>query len=96
MLSNEECHCIAFSAHAVTSDVSLVEMAKAAEFFGSDGVIVTGTATGEQTNPEHVLGNASLVTRNNVYRAIFVPCNFCPSTFAHSFEFAQTELCFKT
>lgn len=42
------------SAHAVTSDVSLVEMAKAAEFFGSDGVIITGTATGEQTNPEHV------------------------------------------
>lgn len=62
MLSNEECHCIAFSAHAVTSDVSLVEMAKAAEFFGSDGVIVTGTATGEQTNPEHVQGNTSYST----------------------------------
>lgn len=62
MLSNEECHCTAFSAHAVTSDVSLVEMAKAAEFFGSDGVIVTGTATGEQTNPEHVQGNASYST----------------------------------
>lgn len=42
------------SAHAVTSDVDLVDMAKAAEFFGSDGVIVTGTATGVQTNPEHV------------------------------------------
>lgn len=48
----------AFSAHAVTSDVDLVDMAKAAEFFGSDGVIVTGTATGVQTNPEHVQGNA--------------------------------------
>lgn len=42
----------------MTSDVDLVEMAKAAEFFGSDGVIVTGTATGVQTNPKQVQGNA--------------------------------------
>lgn len=34
------------SSHAVTSDVSLAETARAAEFFGADGVIVTGTATG--------------------------------------------------
>ncbi len=35
------------SSHAITSDVSLAETAKAADFFCSDGVIVTGTATGE-------------------------------------------------
>jgi len=35
------------SSHAITSDVSLAETAKAAEFFCADGVIVTGTATGE-------------------------------------------------
>jgi len=35
------------SSHAITADVSLVETAHAAEFFCSDGVIVTGTATGE-------------------------------------------------
>ncbi|KAF4521374.1 hypothetical protein B566_EDAN006963 [Ephemera danica] len=35
------------SAHAVTSDVSIEETAKAAEFFLSDGVIVTGSATGQ-------------------------------------------------
>jgi membrane complex biogenesis BtpA family protein len=35
------------SSHALTADVSLAETAKAADFFCSDGVIVTGTATGE-------------------------------------------------
>ncbi|GLV45805.1 uncharacterized protein CBL_02825 [Carabus blaptoides fortunei] len=38
------------SSHAITSDVSLVETAKAAEFFFSDGVILTGTATGDPAN----------------------------------------------
>ena len=35
------------SAHAITSDVSIAETAKAAEFFLADGVIVTGPATGQ-------------------------------------------------
>lgn len=34
------------SSHAITADVDLAETARAAEFFGTDGVIVTGTATG--------------------------------------------------
>ncbi|MEM7038287.1 MAG: BtpA/SgcQ family protein [Bacteroidota bacterium] len=34
------------SAHALTADVDILETAKAAEFFASDGLIVTGTATG--------------------------------------------------
>lgn len=38
------------SAHAITADVSLAETAKAAAFFLSDGVIVTGTSTGEAAN----------------------------------------------
>jgi hypothetical protein len=37
------------SAHAITADVSLAEAAHAAEFFGADGVIVTGPATGRPT-----------------------------------------------
>jgi uncharacterized protein len=37
------------SAHALTQDVSLAEFARAAEFFGADGVIVTGVATGRPT-----------------------------------------------
>ncbi|MBY0547896.1 MAG: BtpA/SgcQ family protein [Candidatus Obscuribacterales bacterium] len=40
------------SAHALTSDISLVDTAKAAEFFKADGVIVTGHHTGNA--PESV------------------------------------------
>eukprot|EP00062_Callorhinchus_milii_P005287 gi/632944569/ref/XP_007887577.1/ PREDICTED: uncharacterized protein F13E9.13, mitochondrial-like [Callorhinchus milii] len=42
------------SSHAVTSDISLPETAKAAEFFLSDGVVLTGTATGMQADPEEL------------------------------------------
>jgi membrane complex biogenesis BtpA family protein len=42
------------SAHAITADVSIVETAKAAEFFLADGVIVTGVATGEAASPDEV------------------------------------------
>lgn len=35
------------SCHAITGDVDLAETARAAAFFGADGVIVTGTATGQ-------------------------------------------------
>ncbi len=37
------------SSHAITADTSLDEHAQAAEFFGADGVIVTGSATGIAT-----------------------------------------------
>uniref|UniRef100_A0A336MRK2 CSON004870 protein n=1 Tax=Culicoides sonorensis TaxID=179676 RepID=A0A336MRK2_CULSO len=39
------------SSHSITSDVNLVETAHAAEFFLSDGVILTGTATGDAAKP---------------------------------------------
>lgn len=42
------------SAHTITADVSIVETAKAAEFFLADGVVVTGAATGEPASPEEV------------------------------------------
>ncbi|XP_050458584.1 uncharacterized protein F13E9.13, mitochondrial isoform X2 [Cataglyphis hispanica] len=38
------------SSHAITSDVSLLETVKAAEFFLADGVILTGNVTGEEVN----------------------------------------------
>ncbi len=34
------------SAHAITNDVDIVETAKAAQFFASDGLIITGSSTG--------------------------------------------------
>ena len=40
--------------HALTADISIEETARAAEFFTSDGVIVTGGATGQPANPAEV------------------------------------------
>ena len=42
------------SSHAITSDVNIAETAHAAEFFLSDGVIVTGESTGKEPNLEEV------------------------------------------
>jgi hypothetical protein len=42
------------SSHAITADVSIVETAHAAEFFLSDGVIVTGVATGTEASLEEL------------------------------------------
>ncbi len=38
------------SSHSITSDISILDTAKAAEFFLSDGVIVTGTGTGKEVD----------------------------------------------
>lgn len=35
------------SSHSITSDLSITEIAKAADFFGSDGLIITGAETGK-------------------------------------------------
>lgn len=35
------------ASHALTSDITLAETARAAEFFGADGLVVTGTSTGD-------------------------------------------------
>ncbi len=38
------------SSHTITSDVNIIETAKAAEFFLSDGIIITGKSTSEETD----------------------------------------------
>ncbi|MBT7580089.1 MAG: BtpA family membrane complex biogenesis protein, partial [Candidatus Marinimicrobia bacterium] len=51
------------SSHAMTSDVSLEDTVEAAEFFLSDGVIITGTHTGKPVNQaelKHVYASAQL------------------------------------
>lgn len=50
------------SSHAVTSDVSIEETARAAEFFLSDGVIITGAATGAQADPQELREVSQCVT----------------------------------
>ncbi|MBK7404787.1 MAG: BtpA/SgcQ family protein [Phycisphaerales bacterium] len=42
------------ASHAVTGDLSVADCAHAAEFFGADGVIVTGGFTGAATDPADV------------------------------------------
>jgi membrane complex biogenesis BtpA family protein len=42
------------SSHAITADVDIVETAHAAEFFLSDGLIVTGVATGAEANLDEI------------------------------------------
>lgn len=39
------------ASHAITADVPLDEAAAAAEFFGADGLVITGVATGKPTAP---------------------------------------------
>ena len=45
-----------FSAHAITLDVNIADTAKAAEFFLSDGVIVTGSQTGQAADVSELIG----------------------------------------
>ena len=49
------------SAHAITGDVDVGEMARAAQFFGADGIIVTGLATGQPIRIDD-LGTARVAT----------------------------------
>ncbi|MCK5084517.1 MAG: BtpA/SgcQ family protein [Candidatus Pacebacteria bacterium] len=42
------------SSHSITADVDIVETAHAAEFFTSDGVIVTGVTVGREANLDEV------------------------------------------
>lgn len=43
------------SSHAITEDVNIVETAKAAEFFLSDGVIITGISTGKEPDVDEIM-----------------------------------------
>jgi membrane complex biogenesis BtpA family protein len=50
------------SSHAITGDVSLAEAAKTTEFFGADGIVVTGVATGQPTALEDLVAVRQAVT----------------------------------
>lgn len=49
------------SSHAITADTGIAETAKAAEFFLSDGVIVTGNSTGSQPSVDEMRAVKSAV-----------------------------------
>ena len=42
------------ASHALTADLHLPAMARAAEFFGADALVVTGDETGRSTDPQHL------------------------------------------
>lgn len=49
------------ASHAITADLSIADVARAADFFRADGVVVTGVATGEPARPEDVAAVAGAV-----------------------------------
>lgn len=73
------------SAHAITADVTLVETAKAAEFFLADGVIVTGPTTGEPASPDEVRDVATTVRVPVLVGSGVTPANLSRFATAHGF-----------
>ena len=73
------------SAHAITADVSIVETAKAAEFFLADGVIVTGASTGEPASPDEVRDVARGVCMPVLVGSGITPANLQQFAPAHGF-----------
>jgi len=73
------------SAHAITADVTIVETAKAAEFFLADGVIVTGPTTGEPASPDEVRDVAHAVRVPVLVGSGVTPANLARFSTAHGF-----------
>lgn len=72
------------ASHAITADVSLGEVAEAAEFFGADGVIVTGAATGKAARIDDV-AEAKRATR----LPVLVGSGVTPETIGEVLEHAD-------
>ena len=49
------------SSHVITSDISIEQMAKDAEFFLSDGLIVTGDSTAMSADVDQLKGKSCLL-----------------------------------
>jgi membrane complex biogenesis BtpA family protein len=73
------------SAHAITSDVSLMETARAAELFLADGVIVSGAATGEPASADEVRDVAQAVRLPVLVGSGVTPANLARFPNAHGF-----------
>lgn len=71
------------ASHALTADIPIGEAAEAAEFFGADGVIVTGTATGKPCRLEDVVETAR-ATALPVLIGSGVTPDSCPDLLGHA------------
>ena len=72
-------------AHAITADVSIVETAKAADFFLVDGVVVTGISTGEPASPDEVRDVARATHTPVLVGSGITPANIQQFATAHGF-----------
>ncbi len=75
------------SAHAITGDIDLVETVRAAEFFGAEGVIVTGIATGRATNIDDLRG-----ARGSTELPLAVGSGATPESMGRLFEYADAVI----
>lgn len=75
------------SSHAITADVGLSDTARAAEFFGADGVIVTGTSTGRPTSVDDVRK-----VRTATKLPLCVGSGATPDTVRELFEYADAVI----
>jgi len=72
------------ASHAITADLSLADLAHGAEFFGADAIIVTGTVTGQPTDPLDVE-----VARKATKLPIIVGSGVTPDSVATLFRHAD-------
>jgi len=71
------------ASHAITADVPIADAVEAAEFFGADGVIITGTATGKPCRTED-LAAARAATKLPVLVGSGVTPESVPELFKHA------------
>lgn len=71
------------ASHAITSDITLADAAHTAEYFGADGVIVTGQFTGEATDPDD-LAEARGAVKVPVWVGSGVTPDQVPELWAHA------------
>lgn len=79
------------ASHAITADISIEAAAEAALFFGASGLIVTGAATGQATDPAdvaRVARVASQATLGGAGAPVLVGSGVTPETVGPLFEHA--------
>lgn len=75
------------SSHAITADVGIAEFARTAEFFGLDGVIVTGVATARPTDVKDLRA-----VRVATKLPVVVGSGTTPENIREMFEFADAVI----
>ncbi|MBC7997340.1 MAG: BtpA/SgcQ family protein [Leptolyngbya sp.] len=72
------------SSHAITSDISIVETAHAAEFFKADGVVITGQSTGHAPDVKEVEA-----VKNGAHLPVLIGSGITPENLAQFAKFAD-------